>query len=597
MQILPTNATELLKAPAISTMLLDDERTNDFMDLINDILEDEDNEERSEDSQSQQVDTEALRAAPQVQSPYARNSHNGITFTLDEVCFTKQELQELRNDLIKAGATQESLSRLTALAELPDGATLAQVMASVKGTGATPLLSDDDKSGISSLLNQIDPSGVLNTTLQDLMQQGQGREALNTLLDFVGQLDATDQLDISRGQLIALGRGLGLDTTGLQALADTFGQNDSRTFLNGQFAELLAPASDFFARQQAGQESLDKALKETLQKRISAARARTEKERQANELQSRSAMQSKVHIDRTVQQHTRDILEDTLAKAQDDAQQTAAEGRGKSMAEQATAEVNNTQFANQQQPQQPAEAVFNMQARTSDGRQGEHGGNSGKDTLNDAGQNNKNASGWSDLLNKVEVKPTATITAEGQVNFAGQQAQQLAGQNTRSAAETTPLARQAVQDVTQAMLSSLKDGGKRMDLQLTSQELGNLTVTLTVRNGEVSALLRSEKTESAALLQQQLDVIRVNLEEQGLKVDKVEVQLQSQDEQNQLWQDLDQHNFQQEQQARREEFARMRNLATMRHSSSNRGSGALEHSMHTLEGTAHYAVGALNLVA
>ncbi|MBQ9453428.1 MAG: flagellar hook-length control protein FliK, partial [Desulfovibrio sp.] len=177
MQILPTNATELLKAPAISTMLLDDERTNDFMDLINDILEDEDNEERSEDSQSQQVDTEALRAAPQVQSPYARNSHNGITFTLDEVCFTKQELQELRNDLIKAGATQESLSRLTALAELPDGATLAQVMASVKGTGATPLLSDDDKSGISSLLNQIDPSGVLNTTLQDLMQQGQGREA------------------------------------------------------------------------------------------------------------------------------------------------------------------------------------------------------------------------------------------------------------------------------------------------------------------------------------------------------------------------------------------------------------------------------------
>ena len=201
------------------------------------------------------------------------------------------------------------------------------------------------------------------------------------------------------------------------------------------------------------------------------------------------------------------------------------------------------------------------------------------------------------MLNKVEVKPTATTTAEGQVNFAGQQAQQLAGQNTRSAAETTPLARQAVQDVTQAMLSSLKDGGKRMDLQLTSQELGNLTVTLTVRNGEVSALLRSEKTESAALLQQQLDVIRVNLEEQGLKVDKVEVQLQSQDEQNQLWQDLDQHNFQQEQQARREEFARMRNLATMRHSSLNRGSGALEHSMHTLEGTAHYAVGALNLVA
>ena len=46
------------------------------------------------------------------------------------------------------------------------------------------------------------------------------------------------------------------------------------------------------------------------------------------------------------------------------------------------------------------------------------------------------------------------------------------------------------------MLSTVKGGGTRLDLQLNPQELGSITVSLSVRNGEVSAVIRSEKSET-----------------------------------------------------------------------------------------------------
>lgn len=577
MQILPTNIADLMQVPSLNMSLLDDKRTSDFLDAFNEALEDDQDKERpSEETTAASPDTESLRAAAQVQTPYARNSHNGITYTLDEVCFTRQELQDLRNDLLKAGASKESLSRLTALAELPDGANLAQVMASVKGNAGTPLLSDEDKNNITALLNQIDPSGILNTHMQALMQSGQGREALDMLRGFVEQLDPTGMLDISRDELLSLGRGLGLDDGSLQGLAGMFGKSDSRAFLNGQVATLLGPASEFFARQQAEQAKLDDALKKTLQPRISAARARTEKERQANELQNRDAMHSKVHIDRTVQQDSRNILDSTLAKAQADAQQATERHNLEAHA----AELRGL---DRQEP-----TGFPTEGQGADS----HGNGTKQQKSTDRDKNT--ASGWQDLLQRTEVKPAAT--GEGTTPM-GMATSQALADATRPAAEHAGLPRQAVQDVTQAMLSSLKDGAKRMDLQLSTAELGTLSVSLTVRNGEVSALLRSDSQETADMLQRQLEHIRVALEEQGLKVDKVEVQLQAKDEQNMLWQDLDQHNFQQEQHARREAFARLRSLASVRQTASQHSHSALERSMHIPGGTASSTQGGLNLVA
>ena len=122
-------------------------------------------------------------------------------------------------------------------------------------------------------------------------------------------------------------------------------------------------------------------------------------------------------------------------------------------------------------------------------------------------------------------------------------------------------------------------------------------MSLTVRNGEVTALIRPEKSETADMVNRQVEHIRLNLEQQGLKVDKVEVRLDSNQQDASAWQDLQQHNSWQEEDARREELARLKNLATFRNNNKNDTSATLEQPVHSLGGAAGYAAGTLNVVA
>lgn len=625
MQIIPTSVSsnETLWNAATNNSF-DDELSSSFIDALNDSLKETggaSTESANMDSQSTGTASTA-RAATQVQSPYSRNTSDGVTYTLDEVCFTKQEVQSLHDDLVKAGATPESLTKLAALADMPDGATLAQVMASVKGGSGTPVLSDEDKTNISSLLKKIDPSGVLDTNVQALMLQGQGQQALNTIFNFVGQLDPAGTLDITQAEAVSLGRGLGLGASNLQTLANNFGGATSLTCLNEQFSTLMAPATDFFTSRAASQKTLDNALKTTLQPRISKARARTEKEKQANALVNRKAQQSKVYIDKTVQQKSHSILNQTLDAGQDTGTGTALPGAnseavGKAGAQLKQAEEAAAQGKNATAPlsgfaEKMANSATNAKsAAQTTGLDGQAHAQSAtqqatalddkgqKSSSRNAGQNGtdqdaKNKPSWSDLLGKVDAQ-SAAMSGRATVAAAPQTAQETAADRQNMA---TPLAQQAAQQVEKGMLSTIKGGGARLDLQLNPQELGSITVSLTVRNGEVSAKIRSEKTETTEMLHRQAESIRANLEQQGIKVDKVEVQQDTKQDQNALsWQDLSQHNQQQEEDARREELARLRNLATVRNISSNSASATLEQPVHSLGHTAIYATGNLNVVA
>ena len=675
MQILPTFTSRSQTLwNAASNNRPDDEHASSFLDVLNSSLKgveesagevanlfDTAKPVKSAHSTSAATATTA-RAAVQVQSPYSRNTSNGVTYTLDEVCFTKQEVKELYNDLLKAGASPDSLSKLAALAEMPDGATLAQVTASVKGGNGTPVLTDEDKTNITSLLKKVDPSGVLDTNVQTMMMQGNAQQAFNTISAFVNKLDPAGSLEVTQDEAISLGRGLGLGTSNLQTLVNSFGGNASVTCLNEQFGTLMAPVTDFFTSQVAAQKTLDTALKTTLQPRISKARARTEKEKQANSLRDRTAQQSKVLIDKTVRQKTNNILGETLeaghqtetgdvkvaaqsemigkddnansrqAHTATDNKSTAAQRapQAEKIAEPKASPQTPMQQAAQQssqqssqtaqqasQPQQTlqpaqqqakpdatnqahAQAASQQAAALDDKGQKHADSNSGSE----ADKDQKDKSSWGELLNKVDVK---SATATGHGNAAAYAASQAA-QNTQAvqnasadvldAATVAPIGRQVAQQVEQGMLSTVKGGGTRLDLQLNPQELGTINVTLSVRNGEVSAIIRSEKSETADMINRQVDVIRTNLEQQGLKVDKVEVRQETPQEQNSTtWQDFNQHNSWQEEDARREELARLKNLASVRNASINSEISTLEQPVHSLGNTARYATSNLNVVA
>ena len=99
------------------------------------------------------------------------------------------------------------------------------------------------------------------------------------------------------------------------------------------------------------------------------------------------------------------------------------------------------------------------------------------------------------------------------------------------------------------------------------------------------------------MVTRQLEAIRTNLEQQGLKVDKVEVQLNSRQQDENAWQNLNQHNSRQEEDARREELSRLKNLSTMRNTSVNNEETTLEQPVHSHTHAARYATRSLHVVA
>jgi flagellar hook-length control protein FliK len=86
------------------------------------------------------------------------------------------------------------------------------------------------------------------------------------------------------------------------------------------------------------------------------------------------------------------------------------------------------------------------------------------------------------------------------------------------------LAPSTARQVENALLQDMSQGSRQITLTLNPEELGNLSVTLTVKEKEIRAVIKADSPETAALLQDQAASIRKTLEGQGFKVTKLDVQ-------------------------------------------------------------------------
>ena len=114
--------------------------------------------------------------------------------------------------------------------------------------------------------------------------------------------------------------------------------------------------------------------------------------------------------------------------------------------------------------------------------------------------------------------------------------------------------------VQEALLKDLGQGRKQMTLDLDPANLGKMQVMLQVKDKDVHATLRADDPETAKMLTAQLDTIKKSLEDQGLKVQSLEVQTGLASRQEQQLFNADQHNEAQERQDLSNLFTRLRML-------------------------------------
>lgn len=81
-----------------------------------------------------------------------------------------------------------------------------------------------------------------------------------------------------------------------------------------------------------------------------------------------------------------------------------------------------------------------------------------------------------------------------------------------------------MRQVENAFIKTLNDGTKQLTLQLTPENLGKLNIMLQVSGKEVNAVIKAESADAARIIADNIDIIKNSLEQQGLKVEKLEVQ-------------------------------------------------------------------------
>ena len=104
--------------------------------------------------------------------------------------------------------------------------------------------------------------------------------------------------------------------------------------------------------------------------------------------------------------------------------------------------------------------------------------------------------------------------------------------------------REVLRQVEAGIIKNLGQGRQQITLRLNPPELGRVNVVLQVVGKEVRALIRAENQDASKMIGDQLAHLRQGLEQQGLKVTKLEVQTQLPDGQlAQNWHGADKHNL------------------------------------------------------
>ncbi len=534
-----------------------------------------------------------ITTEPLVQSPYSLSTNDGVTYTSDEVLFTKNELNDLERELRNKGVSAENLEEFKKLADQPDGATLHQVLSSFYHKREYEALTDTDLATLKGIANRIDPSGKLAGELLSQASGANGKDGQKFLNTLLGAIDSSSNITLTKAEMSAIAKAAGLSADTTNTIMKNFGSNDTLLFSKEGLNNILAPALHEFAQEDKNLVKLDKALDEVLGPILSEARARMQKEAEAHALSLRSVEQSKVVIEKTVLETVNQNLENARASqsgtnAQVEQSKVAAQAQeSKQMIKGEQGLANNAQNNN----------LNNANAQNK---------LTGKEDFNsdvkDEG-NTKQDNHLNNMLNKAEVRtmaqtPSNNVTTP--VIGIGGLVQNAALTNdvANQASNASMLSQRAASQVEKAMLSAAADGTKRLDLQLHPAELGTVTITLVSRNGEMSALIRPDKAETTELMHKQLDHIRTALEQQGLKVDKLEVQTQAQENNSQYeqWDSMQEHNARQEENSRRDILERLRNLGKVRNDGTNADGTNLEHNVQLNSYTAGTAGQPIHIV-
>lgn len=486
-----------------------------------------------------------LAGVPNSGSLRGTGSTQGLN-VVQNLKLTQEDLLELRDKLEDMGLSKKEVQafseRVTSEAGLTWGQFMSALSSRMGAYGRSPVQLDMNETRQLQMFFQ--KMGFTPQQSQNLMGQlehGQYSNVWNQLGKRLNGMQDTGLLDVTSSDLALLGKAAQLSDKGMARLnALMQGTGDAALPVKG-FRTVMSQLKSELANDAKQDDAAPKKIQENLGQILEAALSRAETNARPDS--------TKENFGRNQQ-----VLADYAQREKEDAQgirSTSFQGVAERLLgnhSPRTAGMGNTMPQNQTEGLEARLAAFQGQSQ-SGAENGFSGKQSGQFSQQDRGV-------WEEFLGKLDVKgekSSSRTLLSDEAGRAAELATSIFGKaNTGSVAmpklAENGFASQVMRQVENGILKNTANGSKQLNLKLDTADLGKMSLVLSVKDKEVSAVIRVDSHEAGKKLTEQLALLKQNLQDQGLKVQRLEVQTQLSDNNfAQSWQGAGQHNQQQEQ--------------------------------------------------
>ncbi|WP_207260629.1 flagellar hook-length control protein FliK [Desulfovibrio sp. Huiquan2017] len=441
---------------------------------------------------------------------------------------TSEDLDAVRDDLKKYGMSDEEIAAIEKQVESEEGMTWGQFVSTIAKKVAENRkaeMNDEQKASLASFFSKLGFNETESGKLIKQLQDGRTDKVLQQVQAKIDAMPEDQRILFTKDEVEAFISSMGLSKEFVTQVQGLFASNALPKDMKQAFTKIN--------QELAGLDKKDQKLVKAVGKAFASAMGDTQKA-------SSAALQVEEAVDlkpRVAEDPSDAAVREELAQAFRDRKDAPSDNAVQRQARQSVAD----------------KAAISPEESSRDQADD-------RDLDPDAEHDRK----WNNFVDRVREDGTgrsdtaAKVSAEaktGETKTVLSQQTTVAGGAKAKAWEKVS-APKVLKQVDQAMLKTLRNGAKQLTLQLTPENLGKLSIVLSVHGKEVSATIRTENSDAHKIITENLHIIKNSLESQGLKVDKLDVQAGLADNQNSNnWFSESEHNLSRE----REAMVAMRN--------------------------------------
>lgn len=455
--------------------------------------------------------------------PAGFSAYEKETGTLNET-----QTNEIIASLRKRNVDEDTLKGLEQLLASGAPLTVSKLFSFLSGESrVTPALEGEERDAFKMLLSKLGFDKAEVEELLNLSDDGDMKTLWKKFTDKLAKADTPT--DITKKEFSALLTGLDLSDDTKKVLQKMFGSGDEQKLTGRELELMLDPASkehllrDKAAKYTAGQ------MREAVEEALKAAKVKEQSSSVDDLRGSRRSEQTEAFMQDSVLKKTgaADIKKDAAGKEEEE---SAKSRRDDKLLFEQLAETDGKNKRSSRTEEKPVDKL-------------------------------------SQMLHRVDTSASQAKTGESTAQ----------AQNLNNLAKS--FRQEIFSQVENGILQSSQNGSNRLTLRLNPGELGQLTVVLTVRQGELSAGIKTENQDTTNVIREQLADLKASLEAQGIKVKELDVETQLRDNSfSDQWNGHQDHNLMRDSNER----DRMLRLARMQ-----RGAGESAGLPEVLEGQAN----------